>query len=56
MKYKQRYKSNAEQNFYMNCCDCLRYGYELASVPSCREDKTRREIIWKQAIEDIAAS
>ena len=56
MRYKQRYINTAEQNFYMNCCDCLRYGYGFASVPSCREDEARREIIWKQAIEDMTAS
>lgn len=56
MRYKQRYINTAEQNFYMNCCDCLRYGYGFASVPSCGEDEARREIIWKQAIEDMTAS
>lgn len=56
MKYKQRYKDKAEQLFYMNCCDCLRYGYGLASVLSCGEDEAKREAIWKQAIEDMTAS
>ena len=53
MAYKQRYKDKAKQLFYMNCCDCLRYGYGLASVPSCGEDEAKRETIWKQAIEDM---
>lgn len=56
MKYKQRYKDKAEQNFYMNCIDCLRFGYGLASVPSCGEKETRRETIWSQAIKDVTAS
>lgn len=56
MKYKQRYKDSAEKNFYMNCCDCLCFGYKLASVSSCGEEEARREIIWKQAIEDMTAS
>ena len=56
MKYKQRYKDKAEQNFYMNCIDCLRYGYGFASVPSCGEDEARRGTIWKQAVKDMAAS
>ena len=56
MKYKQRHKDKAEQNFYKNCCDCLYYGYMLLDVPSCGEDEARRETIWNQAIEDITAS
>lgn len=56
MKYKQRYTDKTEQLFYMNYCDSLRYGYRLASVPSCGEDEARRKTIWKQAIEDITAS
>lgn len=56
MRYKQRYINTAEQNFYMNCIDCLRYGYRLASVPSCGEDEARRKTIWKQAIKDMTAS
>lgn len=56
MKYKQRYKDKAEQNFYMNCIDCLRYGYKLVSVPSCGEDEARRKTIWNQAVKDMAAS
>lgn len=53
MKYKNRYSDVAEQNFYMNCCDCLRYGYGLESVVSCGEKENRRGIIWKQAVKDL---
>lgn len=56
MIYKNRYTKREEQNFYMNYCDCLRYGYSFVSVPSCGEDKARRETIWKQAIKDMTAS
>lgn len=56
MKYKQRYEDKAEQNFYMNCIDCLRFGYGFLAVESCGEDETRRETIWKQAVKDMAAS
>ena len=52
----KKIEQKVEQNFYMNCIDCLRYGYGLSFVPSCGEDKTRRETIWKQAIEDMTAS
>lgn len=56
MRYKQRYKDKTEQNFYMNCCDCLRYGYGFSCVPSCGEDEAKRGIIWKQAVKDMTAS
>lgn len=56
MVYKNRFSKTEEQNFYMNCCDCLRYGYGLTSVPSCGEDEAKRKVIWKQAIKDMTAS
>lgn len=56
MKYKNRYSDKAEQNFYKNCCDCLRYGYGFRSVVSCGENETKRKEIWKQALHDITTS
>lgn len=45
MTYRNRYTNKTEQNFYKNCCDCLRYGYGFKSVVSCGEDGAKRKEI-----------
>ena len=53
MKYKNRYTDRAEQNCYMNACDCLYYGYDFNYLNTCGVEMDRAKTIWEQAQKDL---